>query len=107
MRRGFSKVGVTFPTTFLQPKGLSAALSHRSTPRSEKNRSNAEPLYGNGKEAKLGHSPKQREEEMSGCKNKRQRVDEEGEQADGKAGLGVRLSEELRGLLGGRLYAKE
>jgi hypothetical protein len=35
---------VTFPTTFLQPKGLSAALSHRSTPRSEKNRSNAELL---------------------------------------------------------------
>ena len=44
---------------------------------------------------------------MSGRKNKRQRVDEEGEQADGKAGVDVRLSEELRGLLGGRLYAKE
>ena len=44
---------------------------------------------------------------MSGCKNKRQRVDEEGEQEDGKAGVDVRLSEELRGLLGGRKYAKE
>ena len=37
-----------------------------------------------------------------------ERVDEEGGgQKDGKAEVDVRLSEELRGLLGGRLYAKE
>jgi len=45
----------------------------------------------------------EKEEEMSDRKNKRQRVDEEGEQADGKSGVDVRLSEELRGLLGGVL----
>jgi hypothetical protein len=52
-------------------------------------------------------APSKREEEASGRKNKRQRVDEEGEQKDGKAGVDVRLREELRGMLGGRKYAEE
>ena len=40
--------------------------------------------------------------------NKRQRLDDddEGEKADGPSGIDVRLSEELRGLLGGRKYGK-
>ncbi len=42
--------------------------------------------------------------------NKRQRLDDaddEEEKADGPSGIDVRLSEELRGLLGGRKYGKE
>ena len=39
--------------------------------------------------------------------NKRQRLDGEGEEADSpSSGVDVRLSEELRGMLGGRKYVK-
>ena len=43
---------------------------------------------------------------MNNGRNKRQRL-HEGEKTDGQSGVDVRLSEELRGLLGGRKYAKE
>ena len=42
---------------------------------------------------------------MSG-RNKRQRLEEEGEQKDDPSEVDVRLSDELRGLLGGRKYVK-
>ena len=38
--------------------------------------------------------------------NKRQRLDDDGEETDGPSEIDVRLSEELRGLLGGRKYVK-
>jgi hypothetical protein len=48
-----------------------------------------------------------KEKMNNGRNNKRQRLHEEGGQRDDQPGADVRLSEELRGLLGGRKYAKE